>query len=363
MEDSNTPLLQITDLSIAYETDKEWLTAVQNFSLSIKAGETVGLVGESGSGKSTIALAVMGYLGANGRIAEGDILFNGRNLVELSDKEMGTIWGQRINLVPQDPQSALNPSLKIQEQLAEVLRQHNNLNNAEANTRAIELLDMVRVPDPARVADSYPHQISGGMQQRVMIAMALATEPPLLILDEPTTNLDVTTQAAVLDLFRDLIKERDTAVLYVTHNLGVVANMCDRVAVLYAGDDCAAWETGPAFSTFARIAASVTSSDSASESSRSASRKARLARMSASMATTRSAVVSSRCVNMFSQSVNSWFKCAEFIAFSSWVKSIMPSSAAKMANFPSTNPPHPGTPARRRPGYKPRKCVAPDAPL
>ena len=230
------PLLQITNLSVAYLADKEWLTAVQDFSLSIKAGETVGLVGESGSGKSTIALAVMGYLGENGRITEGDILFNGRNLRQLSDKEMGTIWGQQINLVPQDPQSALNPSLKIQEQLAELLRQHNKLNNAQANSRAIELLDMVRVPDPARVADSYPHQLSGGMQQRVMIAMALATEPPLLILDEPTTNLDVTTQAAVLDLFRDLIKERETAVLYVTHNLGVVATMCDRVAVLYAGE-------------------------------------------------------------------------------------------------------------------------------
>ena len=236
MEESKSPLLQITNLSVAYETDKEWLTAVQDFSLSIRAGETVGLVGESGSGKSTIALAVMGYLSEDGRVDAGEIIFNGRNLNELNQKEMATIWGQQINMVPQDPQSSLNPSLKVQEQLAEALRQHSSLNKADANARAVELLDMVRVPDPARVADSYPHQISGGMQQRVMIAMALATEPPLLILDEPTTNLDVTTQAAVLDLFRDLIMARDTAVLYVTHNLGVVANMCDRVAVLYASE-------------------------------------------------------------------------------------------------------------------------------
>ncbi len=233
---SASPLLQINTLSVAYETGNEWLTAVHEFTLSIKAGETVGLVGESGSGKSTVALAVMSYLGVNGRIIDGEILFNGRNLPDLSDKEMSTIWGQQINMVPQDPQSALNPSLKISEQLTEPLRQHNNLSKKEARTRAIELLDLVRVPDPQRVADSYAHQISGGMQQRVMVAMALATEPPLLILDEPTTNLDVTTQAAVLDLFRDLIVEQDTAVLYVTHNLGVVANICDRVAVLYAGE-------------------------------------------------------------------------------------------------------------------------------
>lgn len=230
------PLLQINNLSVAYETDKEWLTAVQNFTLSINAGETVGLVGESGSGKSTVALAVMRYLGENGRISQGDILFNGRNLADLNGKEMSAVWGQQINMVPQDPQSALNPSLKVQEQVAELLRQHSKLSKTEANSRAVELLDMVRVPDPARVADSYPHQLSGGMQQRVMIAMALATEPPLLILDEPTTNLDVTTQAAVLDLFRDLILARETAVLYVSHNLGVVAQMCDRVAVLYAGE-------------------------------------------------------------------------------------------------------------------------------
>lgn len=236
MENKESPLLQITNLSVAYETDKEWLTAVHDFSLSIQAGETVGLVGESGSGKSTIALAVMGYLNEDGRIDGGEILFNGRNLLDLDAKEMGAFWGQQINMVPQDPQSALNPSLKVQEQIAELLQQHTPLNKAAAKARTVELLDMVRVPDPARVADSYPHQISGGMQQRVMIAMALATEPPLLLLDEPTTNLDVTTQATVLDLFRDLIKARDTAVLYVTHNLGVVANMCDRVAVLYASE-------------------------------------------------------------------------------------------------------------------------------
>ncbi|HID53121.1 MAG TPA: ABC transporter ATP-binding protein [Anaerolineae bacterium] len=242
-----SPVLQISGLTVAYKHGRIWQEAVRDFSLTIEAGQTVGLVGESGSGKTTAAMAVMGYLGENGRITQGDIIFNGRSLRDLGPKEMSRIWGRQINLVPQDPQSALNPSMRIQEQLAEPLRQHLGMNKKEANERAITLLEMARVPDPLRVAQSYPHQISGGMQQRVMIALALSTEPRLLILDEPTTNLDVTTQAAILDLFADLIRERDTAVLYVTHNLGVVANICDSVSVLYAGEQVEAAAAGKLF--------------------------------------------------------------------------------------------------------------------
>lgn len=230
------PVLAIEDLTVAYRAQQRWLAAVRDFSLRIAPGETVGLVGESGSGKSTVALAVMRYLSKNGRIQNGDIFFDGRNLRELPPSAMRAVWGAQLAMVPQDPLSSLNPSLRVGDQMAELLRHHLGLSRAQAATRLVELLDMVRVPDPPRVAHSYPHEISGGMQQRVLIAMALSTEPKLLVLDEPTTGLDVTTQAAVLDLFRDLVTARQTATLYVTHNLGVVARICDRVAVLYAGE-------------------------------------------------------------------------------------------------------------------------------
>ncbi|MBE2199131.1 MAG: ABC transporter ATP-binding protein [Anaerolinea sp.] len=229
------PLLHIQDLTVAYRSGDGWLEAVREFALAIAPGQTYGLVGESGSGKSTIALTIMRYL-PNGRTQQGAIWYNGRDLLTLSSDQMVSVWGREISLVPQDPLSALNPAIPIGEQIAETLRHHLRLDKTAAVQRAIELLDMVRIPDPPRVAASYPHQLSGGMQQRVMIALALGAEPPLLILDEPTTNLDVTTQAAVLDLLRDLITARQTAVLYVTHNLGVVAQFCDRVAVLYAGE-------------------------------------------------------------------------------------------------------------------------------
>lgn len=232
---SEPPVLQIEGLTVAYRSSKGWLEATRQVSLEIGAGETVGLVGESGSGKSTLALAVMGYL-PNGRIQSGRIRFRGQDLLALRREEMRQLWGRQIGLVPQDPLSALNPSLRIGEQLGEGLRLHLGLNKADAAARALRLLEMVHVPDPPRVAASYPHQLSGGMQQRVMIAMAFGLEPALLILDEPTTNLDVTTQAAVLALLAELMAQRQTAVLYVTHNLGVVARICNRVAVLYAGE-------------------------------------------------------------------------------------------------------------------------------
>ena len=233
---SDSPVLDITGLRTAYRSGDAWLDAVRDVSLRIQPGETVGLVGESGSGKTTVALTIMRYLGANGRALEGRVLFEGRDLLQLPLSAMRSVWGAQIGMVPQNPLTSLNPSMRIKAQLAEPLATHSDLSRSQIDARVLELLQMVRVPDPARVADSYPHQISGGMQQRVLIAMALSTGPRLLVLDEPTTGLDVTTQAAVLDLFRDLIAERRTAALYVTHNLGVVARICDRVAVLYAGE-------------------------------------------------------------------------------------------------------------------------------
>jgi peptide/nickel transport system ATP-binding protein len=230
------PVLTIEKLTVAYRQGKEWLPAVRDFSLRVMAGQTHGLVGESGSGKTTIALTIMRYLGPNGRVEQGIVDFAGQDLLALREEDMRRIWGAQMALVPQDPLSSLNPSIQIGEQLAEPLRYHMGLSRRQAAGRVLDLLEMVRVPDPARVASSYPHQISGGMQQRAMIAMALSTEPRLLILDEPTTALDVTTQAAILDLVRELIHGRETAALYVTHNLGVVARICDRVSVLYAGD-------------------------------------------------------------------------------------------------------------------------------
>lgn len=233
---SGAPVLDISELRAAYRSGGVWLDVVRDFSLRIQAGETVGLVGESGSGKTTVALTIMRYLGANGRALEGRVLFEGRDLLQLPMSAMRSVWGAQIGMVPQNPLTSLNPSMRVKAQLAEPLEVHSSLKREQIEARVLALLQMVRVPDPARVADSYPHQISGGMQQRVLIAMALSTGPRLLVLDEPTTGLDVTTQAAVLDLFRDLIAERQTAALYVTHNLGVVARICDRVAVLYAGE-------------------------------------------------------------------------------------------------------------------------------
>jgi len=229
-------MLNIQGLSVAYEHKGALLHAERDFSLSIAAGQICGLVGESGSGKSTVALAILGYLGVGGQVTSGRIELEGRDLLTLPKRELAKIFGKDITLVPQDPMSSLNPSMRIGEQIAEGLRHHLMVSKEQATQRTLELLKMVRVPDPPRVIRSYPHQISGGMQQRVLIAMALGTEPRLLILDEPTTSLDVTTQAAVLDLLHDLIRDKKTAALYITHNLGVVAQLCDRVAVLYAGE-------------------------------------------------------------------------------------------------------------------------------
>lgn len=230
------PILHIQDLTLGYPHKGEYLPAVRDFSLQVIPGQTYGLVGESGSGKTTVAMAIMRYPGFVGKSSGGSIRFDGQDILSLPLADMRAIWGRDLALVPQDPLSALNPSIKIGEQLAEGMRHHLDLSAGEAARHAVSILEMVRVPDPERMARSYPHQVSGGMQQRALIGMALGAKPKLMILDEPTTSLDVTTQAAVLDLLRDLIREHQTTVLYISHNLGVVGEICDRVAVLYAGE-------------------------------------------------------------------------------------------------------------------------------
>ena len=208
---THPPVLEINNLTVSYRQGKNWLDAARDVSLRIEPGQSYGLVGVSGSGKSPLALAVMRYLSENGAIRQGNIKLAGRDLMALSEAEMRQVWGERVKLVPQNPLSSLNPSLPIGEQITEALDP--SLPNRQARERVGELLEMVRLADPERVVQSYPHQLSGGQQQRVMIAMALSGEPALLVLDEPTTNLDVTTEAAILDLVEDLISERNTAVL------------------------------------------------------------------------------------------------------------------------------------------------------
>lgn len=236
MHSATAPIIDIQSLTVAYRRGNAWADALREINLQIYPGQTYGLVGESGSGKTTLALAIMRHLSENAMIRVGRILFAGRELLNLSGSELRLLWGSDICLVPQNPLSALNPSMRIGEQVAEGFRLHKSMDRAIANRETLAILRKVRLPDAERVVSCYPHQISGGMQQRVMIAMAMSANPRLLILDEPTTNLDVTTQAAILDLLRDLIQESKAAVLYVTHNLGVLAQICDRVAVLYAGE-------------------------------------------------------------------------------------------------------------------------------
>ncbi|RMG86086.1 MAG: ABC transporter ATP-binding protein [Chloroflexi bacterium] len=229
-------VIEARGLSIDYRIGKVWQNAIRDVALRIEPLQIHGLVGESGSGKSTLGLALMRYLASNARIKQGEILFEGHDLVPLSDVDMRQIWGHSISLVPQDPLSALNPAFTIGEQMAEVTRLHRGFSQSEAWQHATEMLRQVKIADPEQVLKRYPHQLSGGMQQRVMIAMALSTEPRLLILDEPTTALDVTTQAVILDLFRELILTHKAAALYVSHDLGTVAQLCDYVTVLYGGE-------------------------------------------------------------------------------------------------------------------------------
>ncbi|NCC31884.1 MAG: ABC transporter ATP-binding protein, partial [Chloroflexia bacterium] len=229
------PVLQIKDLHVAYHQHGRWVNVVHGVSLTIRPGETFGLVGESGCGKSTTALAIMNYLGRNGRISGGQVLVQGQDVGTLSADELRRLRGRRIGMVYQNPMAALNPSLRIDVQVMELVRLHEEVDEAAARQRALAMLERVHMPDPEAIMRRYPHQLSGGMQQRVVIAMALITNPALLIMDEPTTGLDATTAAAVLDLINELKQTFDTAILYISHDLNVIARVCDHVGVMYAG--------------------------------------------------------------------------------------------------------------------------------
>ncbi len=235
------PILEIENLSISFFTRLREIPAVMDFSVAVQPGEAVGLVGESGCGKSTVALGVMQDLGVNGRIVGGSIKFKGRNLNEMSDEELRDIRGNEIAMIYQEPMASLNPAMKIGKQLMEVPMIHEGVTKEEAYARALEVVTDVKLPDPDRILKSYPHQLSGGQQQRIVIAMALMSKPALLILDEPTTALDVTVEAAVVDLVKDLGKKYGTSMLFISHNLGLVLETCDRICVMYSGE---AVETG-----------------------------------------------------------------------------------------------------------------------
>lgn len=229
-------VLQVSNLSIIYDTTVGPLHTVRDISFSILRGETYGLVGESGSGKTTLAYGIIRYLPRNGRVSYGTVTLDGKPLLSLASSQMRKLWGNEITMVHQNPGTGMNPSIRIGEQIAEVARARLGMSKAKADAKAIEMMQKVQIPDTADVAKRYPHQLSGGMLQRVVIATALMTNPKLLIMDEPTTALDVTSQAVILDLIRDLLREYSNAVLYITHNLGVVARLADRVGVIYAGE-------------------------------------------------------------------------------------------------------------------------------
>jgi peptide/nickel transport system ATP-binding protein len=233
---NNRPLLEVKGLKTYFYTEDGIVRAVDGVSFEVYPGEVLGLVGESGCGKSVTSLSIMRLISKPGRIDEGQILLDGENLLELPENEMIKVRGNRISMIFQQPQTALNPVFKVGDQLAEVLDVHQDLGKEAGWKRAVALLKMVGVPDPERRAEAYPHELSGGMAQRVMIAMALACVPELLLADEPTTALDVTIQAQILDLMRDLRREMGTSVILITHDLGVVAEMAERVAVMYAGE-------------------------------------------------------------------------------------------------------------------------------
>lgn len=229
-------ILEVEKLTVAYRTRKAVVEALRDVSFELGRGEALGIVGESGCGKSTLGWSVVNFLGANGFIRSGSIRFEGEELVGRSDQELQRLRGNRIAMVFQDPMQSLNPSLRLGEQMREVLTYHQQMRAEEATARCIAALERVHMPDAAGVLARYPHQISGGQQQRVVIAMALLNDPSLLIMDEPTTALDVTVEAAVLDLVAELRRTLDTAIIFISHNLGVIARICDRVAVMYAGE-------------------------------------------------------------------------------------------------------------------------------
>ena len=233
------PLLQVKNLHTYFKTRNGTVKAVNDVSYSIERGKTLGIVGESGSGKSVSAMSILRLLDANGYIAEGEVLFNDgneeKNLVELDMKDLYQIRGNRISVIFQEPMTSLNPVFTVKKQLSEPFIIHQGLSKKEAEEKCIEMLRAVQIPNPESVAKQYPHQLSGGMRQRVMIAMALACKPDILIADEPTTALDVTIQAQILKLMNDLQRENGTAIMFITHDLGVINEMADDVVVMYCG--------------------------------------------------------------------------------------------------------------------------------
>lgn len=235
MEHTKAPLLTINDLHVSFFSDEGEVRAVRGVDLTIETGQTVALVGESGCGKSTVALAIMRLIDPPGRIVQGRIFFQGQDLATLSEPELRAVRGKRIGMIFQEPMTSLNPVFTIGDQIGEVLHVHQGLSPRAARTEVIRLLETVRMPSPVQRIDQYPHELSGGMKQRVMIAMALACRPALLIADEPTTALDVTIQAQILELLRTLQEEMHMAILLITHNLGVVAQFAKVVQVMYAG--------------------------------------------------------------------------------------------------------------------------------
>ncbi|HLQ18666.1 MAG TPA: ABC transporter ATP-binding protein, partial [Tabrizicola sp.] len=245
--DPSKPILEIEHLSISFFTRLREIPAVMDFSCTVMAGEAMGLVGESGCGKSTVALGVMRELGKNGRIVKGSIKFKGRDLTTMNAEELRHIRGSEIAMIYQEPMASLNPAMKIGAQLAEVPMLHSGMSKAEAWKLARQIVADVRLPDPDRIINAYPHQLSGGQQQRIVIAMALMAKPALLILDEPTTALDVTVEAGIVDLVKELGEKYGTSMLFISHNLGLVMDVCDRICVMYSGE---AVETGNVVEVF-----------------------------------------------------------------------------------------------------------------
>ncbi|MES2144220.1 MAG: ABC transporter ATP-binding protein, partial [Pseudomonadota bacterium] len=248
--DPSQPILDIRNLSISFFTRMREIPAVMDFSCTVMAGEAMGLVGESGCGKSTVALAVMRYLGKNGAITAGSITFKGRDLTNMDDEELRQIRGSEIAMIYQEPMASLNPAMKIGAQLAEVPMIHQGMSRAEAWKLARQIVADVRLPDPDRIINAYPHQLSGGQQQRIVIAMALMSKPALLILDEPTTALDVTVEAGIVDLVKALGEKYGTSILFISHNLGLIMDVCDRICVMYSGE---AVETGNVTEVFDKM--------------------------------------------------------------------------------------------------------------
>jgi oligopeptide/dipeptide ABC transporter ATP-binding protein len=243
------PLLSVEDLRVQFWTRRGTIHAVNGVSFDIAPGETLGIVGESGCGKSVTALALLGILPRAGKVVGGRAIFEGRDLLQLSDRQLRRVRGKEIAMIFQDPMTSLNPVLTIGRQITEALETHFGMKGKAAEKRAAELLDRVGIPTANKRVRDYPHQFSGGMRQRAMIAMALACQPKLMIADEPTTALDVTIQAQILDLLRELVAEEDAALILITHDLGVVAGMCERVNVMYAG---MFMETGSAAKLFSQ---------------------------------------------------------------------------------------------------------------